>query len=383
MRLLVHILLTTALALGSQVAHAEMKNDAVDWLGLAALLTRDGAYERAEQALANVDPAGKGVDRARYFTVRGTLELERQHFQPAAEAFAAAIAAGQSDPLVHVYLAQALLAQERYDQVLAALDRGGDAIAGLSGTWLMRAHAQWMSGARQAALDTLTAAAGRFPGNYVFQRRQVFYLIEAGLNLEAAELGRDYLRRSDGKPVDYVAIGTALRRAGNGEQALRFLEAARLRFPDDIGVRKALAQAWLSQGDALAAAEILADSTRLDPSLNLEAAELFRRAGQTLRALRLNAAIADSSAKLKQRIGLLIQLRRYDEVTASEAALARSDLLTDEDVRYALAYAWYRIGHLEDAERHLRTLTRPDLFRKATELRRLMQECNDARWTCA
>jgi hypothetical protein len=48
-----------------------------------------------------------------------------------------------------------------------------------------------------------------------------------------------------------------------------------------------------------------------------------------------------------------------------------------------LAYAWYRIGDHTAAERNLVPLQRPELFRKATELRRLMQECADARWTCA
>ena len=231
--------------------------------------------------------------------------------------------------------------------------------------------------------SSLSAAAARFPANHNFQRRQVFYLIEAGLNVEAAALGRAYLARAQGNVEDTIAIGTALRRAGGFDEALEFLEAARLRYRDDVGIAKALAQTWLEHGDPLAAAEIMADTARIDPALHLEAAELFRRAGHYARALTLNARVDDAAKKLKQRIGILIPMRRYDEVTASEGALARAGLLADEDVRYALAYAWYRVGDHAAAERNLIPLQRPDLFRKATELRRLMQDCADARWTCS
>ncbi|PIQ38621.1 MAG: hypothetical protein COW59_00790 [Lysobacterales bacterium CG17_big_fil_post_rev_8_21_14_2_50_64_11] len=364
-------------------AFAASKNDEVDYLGLATLLTRDGEYARAEQALANIDPAAAGVDLIAYHTVRGLLALEQQKMAAAVAGFSAALAAGQDDPLVYLYLAQAHFGLEHYRDALAALDSAGDGVVALSGAWLMRAHAHWMLGERQAAMDTLSAAGAQFPGNFSFMRRQVFYLIDAGLNLQAAELGRRYLELADGKSDDYIAIGTALRRAGSIDEALRFLETARLRFADDAGIDKALAQAWLGNGDPLAAAEILASAALHEPALNLEAAELFRRAGHYARALRLNALIADPQAKLKQRIGILIEQRRYDEVAASEAALARAGLLDDQDLRYALAYAWYRIGDHAAAERNLVPLQRPELFRKATELRRLMQECADARWTCA
>src|SRR3546814_3548415 len=62
------------------------------------------------------------------------------------------------------------------------------------------------------------------------------------LNLEAAELGRTYIARANGKAEDYIAIGTALRRGGSLDEALHFLESARLRFPGNVGIDKALAQ---------------------------------------------------------------------------------------------------------------------------------------------
>lgn len=358
------------------------QSDEVDYVALASLLARDGEYDRADDALKHVTADTPGIDLVQYHTVRGLVALEKQRLDEAADAFGAAIVAGQADPLVHLYRAQALFGLERYGDAVAALEAAGDAIDGLSGAWLMRANAQWMLGQRQVTFDTLRAAGERFPGNVSFLRRQVFYLIDAGLYQEAAALGRDYLARAEGKAEDYVAIGTALRRGRSFDEALGFLEAAALRFPGDLAVAKVLAQTWVERGDPYAAAEILARVAVREPALNAEAAELFRRAGHGARALTLNARIPDSPRKLKQRVGILIELRRYDQVAGMQDALYRAGLYADEDVRYALAYAHYRAGDHAAAEKHLSALTRADLFRKATELRRLMQECADARWTC-
>jgi tetratricopeptide (TPR) repeat protein len=357
--------------------------DTVDYVALGAQLVRDGHYDRAAETLKKVDASAEGVDLVTFHTARGMVALEQQQPEAAAQAFGEAIAAGQTDPMIHLYRAQALFALERYVDALAALDAAGEGVEAISGGWLMRAHAQWLLGRRQAALDTLGRAAARFPGNTQFQRRQVFYLVEAGLHQQAADLGRDYLRRTEGKAADYAAIGTALRQGKSFEEALRFLESAALKFPDDGSVAKALAQTWLARGDVLAAAEVLGRQAEREPALLPEAAELFRRAGQRVRALTLNARIVDQPRKLKQRVGLLLELRRYDQVAGMEDALYRVGLLDDEDVRYALAYAHYRSGDFVATEKHLTALKRPELFRKATELRRLMQECGDARWTCA
>jgi tetratricopeptide (TPR) repeat protein len=375
--LLLMLLFATAPAL------AQDSDDEVDFVELAALLMRDGEADRAAEALARVDLEAEGVDLVKYHTVRGLIALEKQQLDTAAEAFDAAVGVGQTDPLIHLYRAQAYFGLERYQEAIDALDAAGEQVQGISGAWLLRAHALWMQDQKQAALSTLSEAGDRFPGNTAFLRRQVFYLVEAGLYQEAADLGRVYLQRAEAKAVDYAAIGSALRRSKSFDEALRFLQAARLKFPQDGAIARALAQTWLESGRPLAAAEVMAAQAELEPELLVEAAELYRRAGRMSQAINLNARVTDGERKYKQRVALLIAARRFAEVTGMEGALRRAGLFEDEDLRYALAYAWYRIGGFSEVERHLQALTRPELFRKATELRRLMQECADTPWACA
>ena len=369
----------------------------VDYLELAAVLTRDGAHERAEAALANVDPDAPGLDLVTYHSVRGLLAMARPDLERAADGFARAIAAAGAraaadpsrpvPPVLYLHQAQALFGLERFAQAVAALDAAGDTVAGISGAWLMRAHAQWRQHQHQAALDTLAAGAVRFPAQAEFRRRQVAYLIELGLYQEAARIGRAQLAAGHASADDLAATGTALRQARSFDAALAVLEHGWLRFPGHGQLARALAQTWLESGKPLAAAEVLAVQAEREPALLPEAAELFRRAGQPLRALALNARITDQPRKLAQRVGLLLELGRYPEVLAMEEALYRNHLLDSQhpnhqDIRYALAYSHFRAADYAAAEAHLKALTRPELFRRATELRRLMQDCADRTWEC-
>ena len=144
-----------------------------------------------------------------------------------------------------------------------------------------------------------------------------------------------------------------------------------------------LALTYVETEQPLAAADIFFNAAMSNPELIAEAAELYRRAGNLYRSLSLNAKIADPEKKLKQRLALLLELERFDQITAMEEAMTRAGLLAEEDLRYALAYAYFQVGDYLAAEGHLALLTRPDLFRKAVELRRAMEECAEESWRCS
>ena len=356
--------------------------DEPNYLELAALLASDGHYDKAAVEFAKVDPAQPDLDAVKYHTLGGLIALNLQKPEEAVAAFERAIAAGQSEPTIFLYLAQAQFGLERYADVLRTLDRAGAAFDTLAAVFLMRAQAHWLLKDRARAFAVLADGARRFPANTQFLRREVFFLMELGLYQEAAARGQSYLQRVDGKEEDYVAIGNALKRARQFDAALRFLEAARLKFPASENVVKVLAATYLEQGQPLAAGELMYRASLSNPALKPEAAELFRRAKLYARALAVNAEIGDQSLKLKQRLGILVELGRYAEVRGMEGALTRTRLLDEEEVRYALAYALYKEGDFAAAEGHLAKLSKPDLFRKATELRQSMQECADERWRC-
>jgi len=384
---------------------AQDQADEVNYLDVAALMLRDGNLDRAQRALDNLDPDAlqaaavpvtadmKDKDRqaaerahtelGRYWVLRGTVSQRLGQLEPARDAFNQALAAGRDESSLYLTLAQINFSLQDYQAAIDAVTHAGAAVERIASVYHLKAQANWLLGKQVEALAILDQAERIFTADRSFTRRKVFYLIELQLYQQAASLGRSYLDHDDVSADDYIAIGNALRQSGAVDEALGFLEAAQLKYPDNTDVRKVLAHSYIDAGKLHAAADIIYQAALLDNSLMAEASELYRRAGQVYRALTLNSEIRDQKTKLKQRLALYIQLLRYEQAAGMENDLQRLGLLSNEDIRYAVAYALFKIGDFSAAESHLSLLTRSDLFRKAIEVRRAMQECADDPWKCA
>jgi tetratricopeptide (TPR) repeat protein len=375
--------LLLAAALPAHAAESPAKSaDEVDYLALAALMLRDGNVDRAILALDQVDLAAEEVDRVRYYTLRGMAHMRRKELAPARDALLQAIDSGEAEALVFVYLAQVNYELQDYRATIDALDRSGAALERVPSAYHMKAQSYWLLEEPVMALAVLEQGAEAFPDDPNFIRRKVFYLVDLGLYQEAVIQGRRYLQQSAGKLEDYVALGNALRASGELDEAASFLEEAQLVFPDSPEVKKVLAHAYIEREQLSAAADLLYQAALLDPQLLAEAAELYRRAGQTHRALTINSGLTDQPEKFRQRLALYLELQNFEQAAAMEIPLRRVGLLEDEDLRYAIAYSLFKSGDFAAAEEHLAALNRPDLFRKAAELRRAIQDCAEDSWKC-
>ncbi len=362
--------------------HAADEAPPVDHLELAALMLRDGNLDRAATALAQVDLQAEETDLQRFHILSGLLHVRRAQHGEALDAFARAMALGEVDAVIHVHRAQSAFALERYALAIEALDDAGPAIARIASVYHMRAQSHWLLGQRADALAVMQQAAMLFPADRSFPRRRIFYLIDMGLHHRAAELGRAYLARFNAEATDHIAIANALRFSGDLAQALFFLEAARLKFPDNADVTKSLAAAYIQEGHYHSAAALIHDAALRDPVLLPEAAELYRRAGLPFLALSLNSRITDQAEKLKQRLAILIELGHHDQAVAMIDDIRRVRIDADESIRYALAYALFKSGQFDRAESYLAQISQPELFKKAIELRKAMQDCDQTAWRC-
>lgn len=355
--------------------------DDVDHLALAAALLRDGHADRATKVLAQVDPNDATIAADRYHTLRGLAAYELKAFEDAYTAFTAAIEAGATDNALQVYRAQCAYELQRCDDVLAALD----AVAELTQAplFLMRAECQWRTEARSAALQTLEEGAARFADRRRdFVRVQVKRLVEVGLYQTAVQTAEGLLT-AEATLDDYLFLSEALLQSNQHAPARAILEQARLRWPDDVRPTVQLAHAWLGTGHPRTAAMLFERAADRDPRYAKDAAEIHRRRGAAYSALLQNGRILDQQAKLRQRVGILLERERFAAVSALAPRLDRLGLLeSDEELRYALAYAWFRQLEFTAAERELRRLKRADLFERAAGLRKAMAECRQDSERC-
>lgn len=348
--------------------------DEPDHLALAAALLRDGHADRATKVLAQVDLAAEGIAVERYHTLSGLAAYAQKNHDAAFLAFGKAIDAGAEGSALQIYRAQCAYELKRCDDALTALDAAGELTQ--APLYLMRADCQWTTNAQSAALDTLAAGEAAFPEKQRdFLRLRVRRLIEQGLYQAAVEVA-DGLLTADATLDDHLFLSEALLQSNQHAAARPILETARLRWPDDVRPTVQLAHAWLGTGHIRTAAVLFERAADQDPRYARDAAEMHRRRGASYSALLQNARILDQQAKLRQRVGILLAQERFAAVSALGPRLTRLGLMeTDEELRYAVAYAWFRQGEFKESERQLQRLQRADLFERAAGLRKAMAEC--------
>jgi len=358
------------------------KPQQVDHIELAAVMLKDGHHDRALLALQHVDLDNKKTDVARFYTLQGLAYMGLNDLDAAKDSLQQAVKSGQKDPAIFIYLAKTYFGLKAYQATLDAIAKAGSLVNKDAALLSLKAESYWHLKDTEAAINTLNDGQHVFPADFRFIKRKVFYFVELGLYQEAVRLGREYLHRSKAAASDYVALGNALRLTREYQEALNILEIARLQFPQDETVAKLLAHTYLDQGKLNSAAFILEQAALINPRLQAEAAEIYRRAGRFHKALTLNESISDQKIKLKQRLSILLALKQFERAANMESSLYRTGLLEDEDVRYALAYALFSTRRFPEAAKHLDHLKNAELFRKGTELRRLMEVCKTEPWQC-
>ena len=359
----------------------------VDAVALAALLLRDGHPQRALLALADQDPEAKGVDTPRYYTLKGLAELRLERYAQARADLERALRETRArerspDPALYLYLAQAAYRLEDHAAVVDYLRQAPETARARPVVVLMEAQSLWALGRREAAWERLRAGEAAHPDDVRFPRQRLAWLLDLGLYRQAGELGMAYLGRLAQGPKDYLAVAESLRRAGALDEAAALLERARLRYPDSVDLTRLLGRVYLQRGRVHAAADLYRRAALRDPALRVEAAELYRRAKDPYQALFLNMGVPDQRAKLRQRLGLLLELGRFEQAVAMAPALRRHHLLDEDPVRYALAYALYKTRRLDAAQATLAGIRDRQWFRKATALRSALARCREERLAC-
>lgn len=388
MRWLCTAALVALVALVAAPAAADKKKgkgadvDEIDHVALAARLVKDGHYDRAALTLKQVDLENPAVDLKLFHVLGGLVALKKQLYVDATASFEKAIRAGNTDPLVYVNLGRARFGKKDYRGAVAALEKSGAAGEAQPNAALLKSRAYWEVGEPGEALEVLGRAGRRFPADVDVARLEIMYLVKLELFRELARRRAAFLERTDISTTDLAAIGEALRKSGQLDEASRHLEAARLRFPDSEQLTVALARVLLDRERTLSAAMLLEQVARDQPTYLIEAAELYRRCGRLDRALFLNQRIIDQKQKIKQRLQILLEMDRFEMIAAMEARLSRLGLLGDEQIRYALAYGFFMTRDFESAEKHLRAIKNPELFTKGIELRKAMEDCKANSWRC-
>ena len=354
----------------------------VDYISVAARLINDGYYGRAIAVLDNVDLEDESVDLITFYTLRGMAFTRLGKLEEAVESFKLSIVSGQQDKNVYIYLSQLYFKLKRYRDVLDSLDKAGELAMSESRFFLLRAEAAWRLKDYAEAFAALDAGGEKFPAQPLFDRQRFYYYLQLDLYQAAIDSANVYLNKGVPRVDDYIAVGKALMGAGQIDEAILFLQKARLFYPDNEKVLVTLANVYVRKGYNLAAAWLFERLSIFTPEYARDAAELYRRNGNWFHALYLNSRVADQPAKIKQKLAILLDMKAFEMIVNMEYAISRVGLFQDDSIRYAFAYALLFTGHLDLAERYLKGIKGNDYFQKATRLMEMIEQCRQNPDTC-
>ena len=358
------------------------KTQPLDHLGIAALLIRDGHYDRALESLKLVDLADEKTNMTRYYTLHALAHMKKEVYKTALESFDAALALEQADPVLHIYKAQCFYALADFKQVLASFEAAGAVATTQPQYFAMQADALFKLARHNEAFEILNSGIEAFSEFTGLYKQKFFYATELGLFQSALDLARAFIAHDSDAAKAYMIAASALHKAKGTNEAVLLLQEGKLHYPKNADIAVLLAHLYIAKGHIQAAADLFDGASIIDSSYIKEASELYRRAKKLYRSLYFNAQILDQTEKYKQRLAILLEFGDYEQASAMEAALTRVDLIKDEEIRYALAFSLFQTAAYNRSEKHLAQLTRSDLFAKAVELRKSIELCKTAPWEC-
>lgn len=357
-------------------AHAGV-DDGVDYVEVAKVLIKDGYVDRAESTLKKVNIETDAVEFGDYWFVKGVISLHRKNYQEALVQLDKAYEESK-DTEVYLYQAEAYFRLENYSKALSTVNKVKKKTPAY---YVLKSSVFWQQQEREKAWSVLNQARlQKVMSARLSYKKQFSLLMEAGLFHAAQEFSIAHLGHFVAS--DMVAIAQVFREKKRYHEAIRVLESSRLRWLYDEKLNMELAANYLQIKNQFTASLIVEEVSRVHRHLSHEASELLRSSRQSYRVAFQERNLQDPGKRLKQKLAIYLQTEKYGLVAKMTPLLKDTELLGQEDIRYAVAYAFYKTGQFKKSNFHLNQVTRADLFEKATELRIEMDKCSKNRWLC-
>lgn len=346
----------------------------VDQLGLAALLIKNQNYSRASSVLAEIKDPHEVIPE-RYYVLKGIVELKQKRFKEALENLLLARKEGLDSDELSMSLAQAYLGLKAFKKGLRELSSREKALVSNPFYYQLMTSLHFGASAPEKAWNYLNLGMTKFPKHLPLIKQKWFYLMDNGLYEVSFEVAKELIDQYPLSALDTARMGQMYRRAKETDKAILLGEVARLKDPKDEEIVKDLARSYLKRENFMASAQLFADLSYFHPKYLVEASELWRKAGHSMHAQNLAIEIRDPIKKMKQNLTLALLNEDFNKMVSLGVMVERSELKSDQDIQYALAYAHFMIGSFKGASAILSKIERPDLFKKAIALREAMTQC--------
>lgn len=351
-------------------------------LPLIALLLKNGHTDRAQLVFNDLTPKEKQKDLKRVHTLEGLLHLSSQKFDLARLSFLKARELGQNDPELFIYMAQAYFGLEDYQSVINELTGSKEKeqiLVERPRVSLLLAEAWWKRGEYKQSLEFLEKLMAIHPELSLPKLTYVQSLLDLELIQYTYEWAMTSPRQEAWSERDLLTMASLFQAKSASLQVIKLLEFASLRYSTNPEIKFQLASVYAQQNKFLAAATVLENQSKRYP---LELSELYRQSGFAVRADYLAGLVDPIKDRTQQKLTLYLAKSEFDRAITLEKDLEGLGLLDSDQLRYALAYAFYKVRDFKKSEFHLAKINEPSVYEKALLLRSSLGRCEENIWSC-
>ena len=421
------ILLSFALLLTYTLQAVEPEEQTINHMEIATIMYYDGKYDKALEELEKAKDTHTEMEWDKYHNMRGLIFLKDEKYAASIDAFKEAIIATRKkvyeppveerpkreylftvfskekqvqkpvekkpvfDPEklrrnqieeIYLYLSQAYYKAEQYIDAVHALDAAGEKGRESASLFTLRAECYWKAEQKGSAIDALSRGAKLFPEDATLLKQKFYYFAELKLYQASIAAAKEYMKRMPASAQEYVTLAQMLQSGGEQNEAIKILEEAKLEFLTEAKVHILLGHYYNQKDMPHVTADLFEQGSFYDTKYLKEAAEMHRRNGALAHALYLNSKMKDKEEKTKQQVAIFVSRGEFEKVIGLKDAMDRYGLLSNDNLRYALAYAYYMVKDYENAEVHLKKIQDDELFSKATVIRKNIEKCKSNSLEC-
>ena len=421
------VILSVVLFLTHTLQAKEPEEQMINHMEIATIMYYDGKYDKALEELQKAKESHTDIEWDKYYNMRGLIFLKEEKYQPSIVSFKEAIKATRIkvyvppveekpqreylfrvfseekkveqavvrkpvfDPEklrkdqieeIYIYLSQAYYKAQQYMDTVHALDAAGEKGRASASLFTLRAECYWKADQKGSAVDALSRGSKLFPKDPTLLKQKFYYFAELKLYQASIAAAKAYMKKMPANVQEYISLAQMLQSAGESEQAIKVLEDAKLKFPTSAKLHILLGHYYNQKDMPYTTADLFEKGSYYDPKYLKEAAEMYRRNGALSHALYLNSMMQDQEEKTKQKVAISISRGEFEKIIGLKDALDRYGLLNNDNMRYALAYAYYMAKDYENAEMHLKKIEDDELFSKATVIRKNIEKCKSNSLEC-
>ena len=421
------ITVTVFLFLTYPLQAKEPEEQTINHMEIATIMYYDGKYGKALDEMQKAKESHTDIEWDKYHNMRGLIFLKEEKYDASIASFKEAIKATKvkvyvppveekskreylfkvfSDekkvekPLVkkpvfdaeklrkdqieeiYIYLSQAYYKAEQYINAVHALDSAGEKGRNSASLFTLRAECYWKADQKGSAIDALSRGAKLFPKDATLLKQKFYYFAELKLYQASIDAAKAYMKKIPASAQEYISLAQMLQSGGESEEAIKVLEEAKLKFPSSAKIHILLGHYYNQKDMPHVTADLFEKGSYYDSTYIKEAAEMYRRNGELAHALYLNSMMTDKEEKTKQKVAIFIGKGEFEKIIGLKDALDRYGLLQNDNMRYALAYAYYMVKDYDRAEAELKKIEDDELFSKATVIRKNIEKCRSNSLEC-